>query len=137
MYPALRTGSPSIAGRATVAWRRTLPNAVQFMDCRGCMTDDRTARSHLTGLGELTRERIDAGLHRTIAPRRPGPPELLDLASNDYLGMHDHPAVIDAAAAALRGYGLGSTGSRLVTGATVAHDELEDELANFMGFGCA
>lgn len=101
------------------------------------MTDDRTARSHLTGLGELTRERIDAGLHRTIAPRRPGPPELLDLASNDYLGMHDHPAVIDAAAAALRGYGLGSTGSRLVTGATVAHDELEDELANFMGFGCA
>ena len=101
------------------------------------MTDDRTARSHLAGLGELTRERIDAGLHRTLAPRRPGPPELLDLASNDYLGMHDHPAVIDAAAAALRGYGLGSTGSRLVTGATVAHDELEDELADFMGFGCA
>lgn len=101
------------------------------------MTDERTGRSHLSELGELTRSRIAAGLHRTLSPRPPGPAELLDLASNDYLGMHDHPAVIDAAAAALHDYGLGSTGSRLVTGATGVHDELEDALAAFMGFGSA
>ncbi|MFC3849655.1 8-amino-7-oxononanoate synthase [Corynebacterium hansenii] len=101
------------------------------------MTDERTSRSHLADLAELTRGRIEAGLHRTLAPRPPGPPELLDLASNDYLGMHDHPEVIAAASAALRDYGLGSTGSRLVTGATQVHDELEDALADFMGFGCA
>lgn len=101
------------------------------------MTDERTARSHLAELGDLTRESIAAGLHRPLAPRQPGPPAELDLASNDYLGMHDHPAVIAAATKALHGYGLGSTGSRLVTGATAVHDELEDALADFMGFGCA
>ncbi len=101
------------------------------------MTDESTGRSHLAELGELTRSRIAAGLHRTLSPRPPGPAELLDLASNDYLGMHRHPAVVDAATAALYDYGLGSTGSRLVTGATVVHDELEDALAAFMGFGSA
>ncbi|MFD5867627.1 8-amino-7-oxononanoate synthase [Corynebacterium sp. NPDC060344] len=101
------------------------------------MTDDNTARSHLADLADLTRARTAAGLHRVLAPRPPGPPALLDLASNDYLGLHDHPAVIAAATAALRDYGLGSTGSRLVTGATEIHDELESALAAFMGFGCA
>ena len=42
----------------------------------------------------------------------------LDLASNDYLGLVRHPEVIDGAAAALRRWGGGATGSRLVTGTT-------------------
>ncbi|WP_295626131.1 8-amino-7-oxononanoate synthase [uncultured Corynebacterium sp.] len=93
--------------------------------------------SHLAELPARTRERIAAGLHRTLDPRDPGPPTLLDLASNDYLGMHRRPEVLAAAARALDDHGLGSTGSRLVTGSTRAHDELENELARFMGFGSA
>lgn len=104
------------------------------------MTDARTPRSHLAGLGDATARRAAAGLHRTLRSRGPtggGQPGLapLDLASNDYLGLHDDPRVIAAAEAALRDYGLGSTGSRLVTGSTMLHDDLETALADFMGFG--
>lgn len=70
------------------------------------------------------------GLVRTLDP---GGPDLLDLASNDYLGLARHPVVVDAAVDALRRYGAGSTGSRLVTGTTALHLELEAELARRTG----
>ena len=57
----------------------------------------------------------------------------VDLASNDYLGLSQHPAVIDGGVQALRTWGAGSTGSRLVTGNTELHEEFEDALAEFVG----
>jgi 8-amino-7-oxononanoate synthase len=77
-----------------------------------------------------------AGLVRTLRPR-PADPPLLDLASNDYLGLARHPEVAEGAAAAARTWGGGSTGSRLVTGTTELHTELERELAAFCGFEAA
>ncbi|MFN2538362.1 MAG: 8-amino-7-oxononanoate synthase [Mycobacteriales bacterium] len=62
---------------------------------------------------------------------------LLDLASNDYLGLARHPAVIGGAVAAAERYGAGSTGSRLVTGTTPLHLELEDALAARCGADAA
>lgn len=62
--------------------------------------------------------------------RRLDPTEgLLDLASNDYLGLARHPDVVEAGVAAARRFGAGSTGSRLVTGTTTLHLELEEALA--------
>jgi 8-amino-7-oxononanoate synthase len=62
--------------------------------------------------------------------RRLDPTEgLLDLASNDYLGLARHPLVVDGAVEAARRFGAGSTGSRLVTGTTSLHLSLEDALA--------
>lgn len=81
-------------------------------------------------------ERERAGLVRTLRPRDASSP-LLDLASNDYLGLARHPEVTEAAAAAARRWGAGSTGSRLVTGTTALHGELEAELAAFCGFEAA
>jgi 8-amino-7-oxononanoate synthase len=57
----------------------------------------------------------------------------VDLASNDYLGLSQHPAVIDGGVQALRTWGAGSTGSRLVTGNTELHEEFEHALAEFVG----
>jgi len=57
----------------------------------------------------------------------------LDLASNDYLGLSQHPAVIDGGVTALRTWGAGSTGSRLVTGNTELHEQFEAALARFVG----
>jgi 8-amino-7-oxononanoate synthase len=71
-----------------------------------------------------------AGLVRSLDAGEPG---LLDLASNDYLGLARHPEVVAAAAAAAQRYGAGSTGSRLVTGTTDLHLALEDRLATFLG----
>jgi 8-amino-7-oxononanoate synthase len=72
-----------------------------------------------------------AGLRRVLRPR-PAHSGVLDLASNDYLGLAVHPQVTAAAAAATARWGASSTGSRLVTGTTELHAELEDELADFL-----
>ncbi|MEV3871860.1 8-amino-7-oxononanoate synthase [Streptomyces sp. NPDC049906] len=77
-----------------------------------------------------------AGLVRVLRPRPLDSP-LLDLAGNDYLGLTRHPAVTAAAAEAARCWGAGATGSRLVSGTTALHAELEDELAAFCGFEAA
>ncbi|MFD6342598.1 8-amino-7-oxononanoate synthase [Streptomyces sp. NPDC060131] len=82
------------------------------------------------------RRRERSGLVRTLRPR-PAESGLLDLASNDYLGLTRHPAVTGAAAEAVRRWGAGATGSRLVTGSTELHAELESELAAFCGFEAA
>ncbi|MFF7353625.1 8-amino-7-oxononanoate synthase [Streptomyces filipinensis] len=85
---------------------------------------------------EQAEARRRAGLVRTLRPR-PADSPLLDLASNDYLGLAHHPEVTEGAARAARVWGGGSTGSRLVTGTTELHTELERELAAFCGFEAA
>ncbi|EME99421.1 8-amino-7-oxononanoate synthase [Streptomyces mobaraensis NBRC 13819 = DSM 40847] len=86
------------------------------------------------------RARRDAGLARTLRPRpaRPsGDTSTTDLAGNDYLGLCRHPRVTRAAAAAAHRWGAGATGSRLVSGSTELHAELERSLAEFCGFEAA
>ncbi|MHC3474957.1 8-amino-7-oxononanoate synthase [Streptomyces sp. 7R007] len=87
-------------------------------------------------IDEQARARHRAGLVRTLRPR-PADSPLLDLASNDYLGLARHPEVTEGAARAARTWGGGSTGSRLVTGTTALHTELERELAAFCGVEAA
>ena len=59
--------------------------------------------------------------------------EVVSFASNDYLGLSDHPAVRAAAHDALERWGTGAGASRLVTGSRPVHAELEDELARWKG----
>jgi 8-amino-7-oxononanoate synthase len=56
---------------------------------------------------------------------------VVDLAGNDYLGLSNDPRVVEAGIQALRSWGAGSTGSRLVTGSTTLHADLEAKLAAF------
>ncbi len=86
----------------------------------------------MSWLDERAAERVGAGLRRELRAREPQSPSI-DLASNDYLGLARHPEVIDGAVAAVRRWGAGSTGSRLVTGTTAEHEQLEAELAEFVG----
>ena len=55
----------------------------------------------------------------------------LMLASNDYLGLIDHPEIKEAAKEAINIYGVGSGGSRLTTGTLPLHNQLETALASF------
>ncbi|MCH0562505.1 MULTISPECIES: 8-amino-7-oxononanoate synthase [unclassified Streptomyces] len=87
-------------------------------------------------IDEQAELRRRAGLVRTLRPR-PSESPLLDLASNDYLGLARHPEVTEGAARAARDWGGGATGSRLVTGSTELHTELERELADFCGVEAA
>ncbi|PSM40967.1 8-amino-7-oxononanoate synthase [Streptomyces dioscori] len=94
------------------------------------------ARSPFEWIDEQARARSKAGLVRTLRPR-PADSALLDLAGNDYLGLARHPEVTEGAARAARTWGGGATGSRLVSGSTELHAELEHELAEFCGFESA
>src|ERR1700756_3068266 len=92
--------------------------------------------SPLAWLDQVERQRREAGLRRSLRPR-PAVATELDLASNDYLGLSQHPDVIEGGVAALRIWGAGATGSRLVTGDTELHEEFESELAGFAGAASA
>lgn len=58
--------------------------------------------------------------------------ELIMIGSNNYLGLTNHPKVVEAAAEASRRYGSGCTGSRFLNGTLDLHVELEERLAAFM-----
>ena len=57
--------------------------------------------------------------------------EVVSFASNDYLGLTAHPAVIAAAHDALERWGAGSGSARLIVGARPVHRALEGELAEW------
>ena len=87
-------------------------------------------------LAEEDRRRRTTELHRELHHRSPKT-NLLDLASNDYLGLSRDARVVAGAIHASETWGTGSTGSRLVTGSTELLRDLESELAVFMGYDTA
>jgi 8-amino-7-oxononanoate synthase len=70
------------------------------------------------------------------APRSFDPSDprgLVSFASNDYLGLTRHPAVMQAAHDAIDRWGTGAGAARLIVGSRPVHDELEAELAEWKG----
>lgn len=92
----------------------------------------RTDLSPLAWLADVEQQRRQAGLRRELRTR-PAVATELDLASNDYLGLSQHPEVLDGGIEALRTWGAGAGGSRLVTGNTELHEGFETALAAFVG----
>lgn len=59
--------------------------------------------------------------------------EMIMLASNDYLGLSEHPMVIEAGKKALETWGSSTTGARLANGSRSFHVALEEKFAAFIG----
>ena len=59
--------------------------------------------------------------------------EVINLASNNYLGLCDHPKLREAAIAATKKYGVGSGAVRTIAGTMKVHIELEEKIAAFKG----
>ncbi|MCG8469095.1 MAG: aminotransferase class I/II-fold pyridoxal phosphate-dependent enzyme [Gemmatimonadetes bacterium] len=59
------------------------------------------------------------------------------VGSNNYMGLTHDPRVLEAAREALEKYGSGNTGSRFLNGNLDLHDQLEAELADFVGMEAA
>lgn len=57
---------------------------------------------------------------------------MLAFASNDYLGLANHPRLIEAASEGARRWGVGAGASHLVSGHSAVHEALEAELARFV-----
>src|SRR6185295_19100912 len=75
---------------------------------------------------ELRRIHSAQGPHIRVQGR-----EVLNFSSNDYLGLANHPAVLEAAKRGIDKYGAGSGASRLICGSLQVHHELEEALARF------
>ena len=58
--------------------------------------------------------------------------EVINMASNNYLGLANHPAVVAAAKEALEKYGVATTASRNICGNYPVHDELEEKLYKYI-----
>ncbi|RJY10065.1 aminotransferase class I/II-fold pyridoxal phosphate-dependent enzyme [Aurantiacibacter aquimixticola] len=90
-------------------------------------------------------ERKALGRYRELRAIEPGPPgfvrrdgrDLLDLSSNDYLGLARHPLLAERAADHARRLGTGARASRLVSGTLETHRAIEARLAQFKGMGRA
>lgn len=94
---------------------------------------------------EKLRQQLDRlshqGMLRTLreiesaqAPRiRIAGRDLLLLCSNNYLGLANHPQLVEAACRATRDFGVGSGASRLVSGSMSLHHQLEERIAAFKG----
>lgn len=93
----------------------------------------------LSWIDEELRQIRDKDLFRVLTELETGQaPEIeidgkiyLLLSSNSYLGLSVDPRVKEAAMAALEKYGTGSGGSRLVSGSTDLHRQLEERIAKF------
>ncbi|WP_205754463.1 8-amino-7-oxononanoate synthase [Arthrobacter sp. CAU 1506] len=81
-------------------------------------------------LAAQARVRARRGIIRHAVPRTGA---VLDLASNDYLGLAADPRLQAAAVAAVERYGTGARASRVVTGTHAVHAELEAELCALTG----
>ena len=59
--------------------------------------------------------------------------EVLNLCANNYLGLANHPAVVEAAQSALARWGYGLASVRFICGTQSIHKELERRLSEFLG----
>lgn len=59
--------------------------------------------------------------------------EVVNFCANNYLGLANHPALIEAAHAALDRYGFGMASVRFICGTQSVHKELEERISGFLG----
>jgi len=96
------------------------------------------AKEHYAGiLGEIS----DAGLYKNERIIQSPQDARIDVASgnvlnmcaNNYLGLSDHPAIVEAAHKALEEWGFGLSSVRFICGTQTIHKELERKLSEFLG----
>jgi len=68
-----------------------------------------------------------------LEPERDGRRPVLNLCANNYLGLADHPEVIEAAIDAMRRYGFGLASVRFICGTQDLHRRLEERISSFLG----
>jgi glycine C-acetyltransferase len=96
-------------------------------------------KQHLeTVLGEIK----DAGLYKSErvieSPQEPnitvsGGKHVLNMCANNYLGLSDHPEIVEAARKGLDDWGFGLSSVRFICGTQTIHKELEAKLSEFLG----
>lgn len=110
------------------------------------MTTTRTARPFDSRADEILKSLADSGqykhLHLLDSPMDAAvtmvgadgkPREALCFCSNNYLGLANHPEVIEAGVEGLRRYGAGTASVRFICGTFTPHNTIEATIARYMG----
>jgi glycine C-acetyltransferase len=87
--------------------------------------------AELESAGLLKRERLIGSAQGPVVRLADGR-EMINLCANNYLGLANHPAVIEAAHAALERYGYGVASVRFICGTQSVHRELEERLSAYL-----
>ena len=88
--------------------------------------------SHLEETGQLKHlQMIESPMGPRISIRGRG--EVDCFCSNNYLGLANHPAVVEAGIEGLRKYGAGTSSVRFICGTFAPHEALEERIASFLG----
>ena len=85
--------------------------------------------------GLYKKERLIAGPQQAAIDVRNngGTTPVINLCANNYLGLANHPAIIEAAHAALDEYGYGMASVRFICGTQTVHKQLEERISRFLG----
>ena len=108
---------------APPSWLDAFPQRLSELDAAHLRRTRRVVAPQLDAQGHF------CGGARLVVDGAP----MLAFCSNDYLGLAQHPALIAAACEGARAFGVGATGSPLVSGHSTANAALEQELATFVG----
>src|SRR5215210_124287 len=89
-------------------------------------------------LDQLKKDRVYKRLNHLASPQSArvqmeGRGDVLILSSNNYLGLCDEPAVVEAGIEGLRRFGAGTGSVRFICGTFTVHRELEGAIARFVG----
>jgi glycine C-acetyltransferase len=88
--------------------------------------------AEIENAGLYKRERIIAGPQQARVSVADGT-SVLNLCANNYLGLANHPAIVEAAQEALRDWGYGLASVRFICGTQSIHKQLEAQISEFLG----
>ena len=92
----------------------------------------RTKIEEIEKAGLYKRERVIAGPQQPMVTVASGAP-VLNLCANNYLGLANHPDILEAARTSLDDWGYGMASVRFICGTQSIHKQLEERLSEFLG----
>ena len=92
----------------------------------------RTKIEEIEKAGLYKRERVIAGPQQPMVTVASGAP-VLNLCANNYLGLANHPEILEAARTSLDDWGYGMASVRFICGTQSIHKQLEEQLSDFLG----
>jgi glycine C-acetyltransferase len=96
---------------------------------------EQLAAIRAAGLYKTERRLLGPQGARIRVAQAQGPGDVLNLCANNYLGLANHPDIVEAAADGLREHGYGMASVRFICGTQDLHKKLEQALSDFLGAG--
>jgi len=88
--------------------------------------------AEIDGAGLYKRERFITSTQNSTVTLQDGR-EVINMCANNYLGLADHPRVVEAASEAAKRWGFGMASVRFICGTQTLHRQLEEKISEYLG----